>query len=203
MIMMMALLLAMPSLAQTGLQFGFKGGLQLTEMSFSSDMLGKNNRAGFCIGPTLKIGTPITGFFVDVAALYDQRDLKVDGQVLKQKSLIIPGNARLGTTVFNTFGVFLCAGPQLSFNVGKDMLQWIDDKGNAKQFALQNTTLSLNIGGGVTIGRHIEAAVYYNLPLGKTADFTWNTLQEQLEEQSWDRAKTTVDAWRLCVAYYF
>ena len=201
--MMMALLLAMPSLAQTGVQFGFKGGLQLTEMSFSSDVLDRNNRAGFCLGPTLKIGTPIVGFCIDVAAFYDQRDLKVDGQVMKQKSLIIPGNARLGTSIFEVLGVFLCAGPQFSFNVGDDMLQWIDDHGEAKQFTLQTTTLSLNIGGGVTIGSHLEASVYYNLPLGKTGDFTWNTLKEQLKDQSWDRAKTTVDAWRLCLTYYF
>ena len=199
----MALLLAMPSSAQSGAQFGFRGAVQLTEMSFDSEVLGSNNRTGFSIGPTLKISTPVTGLSVDVAALYDQRDLKVDGQILHQKSILLPGNARLGASVFKLVGIFLSAGPQLSFNLGNDIMQWVDQNGDAKQFTLQNTTLSLNIGAGVTIGSHFEGAVYYNLPLGKTADFTWNTLQEQLHDQSWERAKTTVDAWRLCLSYYF
>ena len=199
----MALLLAMPSSAQTGTQFGFRGGLQLTEMTFDSEVLGSNNRAGFTIGPTLKIGTPVTGFMIDVAMLYDQRDLKVDGQHMHQKSILLPANARLGASVFKLVGIFLSAGPQLSFNLGNDLMQWVDQNGDAKQFALQNTTLSLNIGGGITIGSHLEAAIYYNLPLGKTADFTWNTMREQLREESWERAKTKVDAWRLCLSYYF
>ena len=199
----MALLLAMPSSAQSGAQFGFRGAVQLTEMSFDSEVLGSNNRTGFSIGPTLKISTPVTGLSVDVAALYDQRDLKVDGQILHQKSILLPANARLGASVFKLVGIFLSAGPQLSFNLGNDIMQWVDQNGDAKQFTLQNTTLSLNIGAGVTIGSHLEGAVYYNLPLGKTADFTWNTLQEQLHDQSWERAKTTVDAWRLCLSYYF
>ena len=199
----MALLLAMPSSAQSGAQFGFRGALQLTEMRFDSEALGSNNRAGFSIGPTLKIGTPVTGFMIDVALLYDQRDLKVEGQHLHQKSVLLPANARLGASVFKLVGIFLSAGPQLSFNLGNDLMQWVDENGDAKQFALQNTTLSLNIGGGVTIGSHLEAAVYYNLPLGKTADFTWNTLRSQLGDESWDHAKSKVDAWRLSLSYYF
>lgn len=199
----MVLLLAMPSSAQSGVQIGFKGGVQLTEMSFNSDVLNNNNRAGFSVGPTLKIGTPVTGFFIDVSALYDQRDLKVDGQVMKQRSLLIPANARMEARFLNLFGMFLCIGPQFSFNMGNDLLQWIDEQGDAKQFTLQNTTLGLNIGGGVTLGRHLEAAVYYNMPLGKTGDFTWNTMREQLRDESWERAKAKVDAWRLCLSYYF
>ena len=199
----MALLLAMPSSAQSGVQIGFKGGVQLTEMSFSGDVLRSNNRAGFCIGPSMKIGTPVTGFAIDVSMLYDQRDLKVDGQILHQKSILLPANARLGASVFKLVGISLSAGPQFSFNLGNDIMHWVDQNGDAKQFTLQNTTLSLNIGAGVTIGSHLEATIYYNLPLGKTGDFTWNTLQEQLHDQTWERAKTTVDAWRLCLSYYF
>ena len=141
----MALLLAMPSSAQSGVQIGFKGGVQLTEMSFSSDVLRSNNRAGFCIGPSMKIGTPVTGFAIDVSMLYDQRDLKVDGQILHQKSILLPANARLGASVFKLVGIFLSAGPQFSFNLGNDIMHWVDQNGDAKQFTLQNTTISLNI----------------------------------------------------------
>lgn len=188
---------------QLRLQFGVRGALQLTQMDFNSDVLKSNNRSGFSVGPVLKFKTPVVGFMVDVAALYDQRDLKVDGQVMKQKSLLIPANARLGADVFGMFGIFLSAGPQFSFNLGDDMLHWTDAQGELRQFSLQNTTLSINIGGGVTIGKHLEGAIYYNMPLGKTGDFTWNDLSQSVQGESWSRAKSKVDAWRLCVTYYF
>lgn len=188
---------------QVRVQFGIRGGVQLTEMSFTDEVLKRNNRAGYSIGPALKFKTPIAGLGIDVAALYDQRDLKVEGKGLKQKSLLVPVNARLGASVFNMIGIFLSAGPQFSFNLGDDMLHWMDDEGNSRQFSLQNTTLSVNLGCGVTVGKHIEGAVYYNLPLGKTGDFTWNTMSQQMQNQNWEHAKTTVDAWRLCVTYYF
>ena len=188
---------------QLQVQFGVRGGLQLTQMDFNKDVLATNNRAGFSVGPVLKFKTPVAGFMVDAGLLYDQRDLKVDGQVMKQKSVLLPANARLGANVFNMVGIFLCAGPQFSFNLGDDMLQWIDEQGELRQFTLQNTTLSLNIGGGVTFGKHLEGAVYYNVPLGKTGDFTWNDMTQTLQGESWNRAKSKVDAWRLCVTYYF
>lgn len=194
--------MASPLFAQN-VQFGLRGGVQLTEMSFSGDALRTNNRTGFCAGPVLRIKTPVAGFAIDVATLYDQRDLKVDGLLMKQKSLLVPANARLGASVFSLLGIFLTAGPQLSFNLGDDILHWTDEASNIKQYTLQNTTLSLNIGGGVTVGKHLEAAIYYNMPLGKTGDFTWNRLTQQWQEEDWSHAKSRVDAWRFCVTYYF
>lgn len=194
--------MASPLFAQN-VQFGLRGGVQLTEMSFSGDALRTNNRTGFCAGPVLRIKTPVAGFAIDVATLYDQRDLKVDGLLMKQKSLLVPANARLGASVFSLLGIFLTAGPQLSFNLGDDILHWTDEASNIKQYTLQNTTLSLNIGGGVTVGKHLEAAIYYIMPLGKTGDFTWNRLTQQWQEEDWSHAKSRVDAWRFCVTYYF
>jgi hypothetical protein len=184
-------------------QFGVKGGVQVSEMSFTSDVLKRSNRAGFFLGPVVKFKTPIVGFGVDVAALYDQRDLKVDGHVIKQKSIIVPANARLGADVFSMLGLFISAGPQFCFNLGDDIFHWTSEENIDKQFTLQNTTLSLNLGVGVTVGRHIEGALYYNMPLGKTGDFTWNDLSQQLHEESWSHAKSTVDAWRISITYFF
>ena len=188
---------------QLKIQLGVKGGVQVTEMSFSGDVLKNNNRAGFFVGPVLKFKTPVVGLGVDVAALYDQRDLKVDGQVINQKAIVVPAHARLGADVLGVLGIFLCAGPQFSFNVGDDIMHWTTEAGEHKQYALQNTTLSLNLGVGVTVGKHIEGALYYNMPLGKTGDFTWNDLSHHVQGESWTHAKSSVDAWRLSVTYFF
>ena len=189
--------------AQAQVRFGVKGGFQLAEMEFNSKALKESNRAGFFIGPTLKIGLPITGLSVDATLLFDQRDLRVQGDTFKQKSLVAQGNMRAGAGLGDALSLFISAGPQFSFNVGDDVKQWFADDGDLKQFSLQETMLSFNIGAGATIAKHLEASVCYNLPISKTADFTWQQLGDELSDQTWHHAKTRTNAWSLAVVYYF
>src|SRR5574344_908984 len=86
------LLVATPAKAQ--LKLGVKGGLNITEMSFSADALNKSNRTGFFIGPSVKFSIPIVGLGVDVSALYDQRDSKIDDKTVSEKNINIPINLR-------------------------------------------------------------------------------------------------------------
>ena len=76
-VLVAAPLVAIPAQAQ--FKFGLKGGLNITDMSFSSDVLESSNRAGFFIGPTVKFTLPIVGLGVDASALYDQREANVKG----------------------------------------------------------------------------------------------------------------------------
>ena len=73
--------------APAQVRFGVKGGFQLASMQFNSDDLRSSNRVGFFIGPSLKIGLPLTGLNVDASLLYDQRDLRVQGETFRQQSL--------------------------------------------------------------------------------------------------------------------
>jgi hypothetical protein len=75
----------------------------------------------FFIGPPVKIGLPVTGLAIDAAALYDQRDLKVQHETFKQQSFVLQGDARYGVGLGDVLGLFLMAGPQFSFNVGDDV----------------------------------------------------------------------------------
>lgn len=205
-ILMVALLPAMPTHAQDDtfrVSFGVRGGLDIINMDFSGEALKSNNRAGFFIGPSLKLKTPVAGLNIDISALYDQRYLKIGDRKVTQQTLLIPAHARLGISVASLLGIFITAGPQLGLNVGEDTFQWRDVEDNPKQYLLQQTTISLNLGGGVTIGKHLEAGIYYNIPLGKTGDFSWASLQEQLSQQTMHLAKTKADAWRLAISYYF
>ena len=183
--------------------FGVKGGVELTHMEFSGDALRKSNRTGFYIGPQLKFQLPVVGLGIDGSLLYSQRELKVEGESIRQQSLLLPVHARYGVGIGDELGVFLCAGPQFSFNVGHDVFYWIDEEFGNNQFSLQNTTLSMNFGGGLMFAGHLEASVFYNVPLGKTADFTWDKLGSELYHHEWSRDKSNTNAWHISLTYFF
>jgi hypothetical protein len=184
-------------------RFGVKGGVQLATMEFSADAVDKSNRVGFCVGPVVKIGLPITGLSVDAALLYDRRDLKVEEETFKQQSLLLQGDFSCGTGIGDVIGIFVKLGPQFSFNVGDDLVHWATTKADNNQFSLQETMLSLNLGAGVTIANHLEGAITYNVPISKTADYTWSKLRDELSSQTWNHAKTRTNAWNITVTYFF
>lgn len=200
-VFLMAIVAVLPARAQ--IRFGVKGGLQLASMEFNSEVLDETNRAGFFVGPTLKIGLPVTGLGIDVSALYDQRDLKVQGETFKQQSLLLQGDFRCGAGLGDILCVFIKFGPQLSFNVGDDVMLWITDKGDKNQFALQETMLSINLGAGLTFAKHFEGAIHYNIPISKTGDFTWTQLGDVLLDQTLRHAKTRTNSWSASVTFFF
>lgn len=201
--MLLSAAIVMPLRAGSIMDFGFKGGFELVNMDFSADALKSSNRAGFYIGPSLRFTLPIVGLGIDASVFYSQRDLKVTGNNVSQRSLLLPANMRYGFGIGDIVSIFASAGPQFSFNMGDDVFHWVDEDGNDSQFTLQNTMFSANLGVGVCIGKHLEAGIYYNIPVGKTGDFTWEKLGDKLGDQTWNSAKSRVNAWHVSVAYYF
>lgn len=197
----MAWLMVMPLSAQS-VYFGVKGGFEVVNMEFNDEVFDKSNRAGFFIGPTFVISTMVPGLSLDISGLYNQRTLKVENESIDQQSILIPAHARYGASILDFGSIFLTAGPQLSFNVGPSKFYWEDAQNNGKQFALQDTKVSLDFGLGASIGHHLEAIVYYNIPIGKTADVTWNSV-EKATKNSLSSTKTTANSWMLSVAYIF
>jgi len=191
----------MPLLAQVS--FGVKGGIDVVDMQYNDEVLKSSNRAGFFAGPILRIETPVVGLGIDVGTFYHQRTLKVEEKSIEQKSLLLSSHARLGVDIGNIVGVYLCAGPQFSFNVGGSTFYWEDLEGYRKHFTLQETTLSADLGVGVTLGSNLEGAIYYNIPVGKTADLTWDTVVDHLQDDIMHRAKSRTDSWRITFTYFF
>ncbi len=194
-------LLLTPAVAQV--RFGVKGGFQVAEVQFSDKVFDKTNRNGFYAGPILKIGLPVTGLGVDVAALYDQRDLKIDNEKFRQQSLVLQGDFRCGFGIGDLLNFFLKLGPQFSFNLGDDVKHWYGSKGELNQFSLQETMLSGNLGAGVSFAKHFEATINYNIPISKTADFTWQQLGNQFVDQVWRHSKTRTNTWSVAACFYF
>ena len=200
---LLAMVLWLPAMAGSPVRFGVKGGFELTEMNFNASDLRQANRAGFYAGPVAKFSLPVVGLCIDASVLYSQRDLKVDGENILQKSLLLGGDLRYHIGVGDVVGIFVNLGPQLSLNIGDDIFYWKDDDQSNNQFALQNTMISFNLGLGMTFLQHFEAGIFYNIPAGKTADFTWDKVGDQLRDTSWSRAKTKTNAWHVAVAYFF
>lgn len=192
-VLVAATLVAIPAQAQ--FKFGLKGGLNITDMSFSSDVLESSNRAGFFIGPTVKFTLPIVGLGVDASALYDQREAKVKGtdNKLKQQAINIPINLRYDIGLGSLAAVYLAAGPQFGFNIGDKHQTLIEDVSDWK---LNTSNFSVNVGAGVMLLGHLQVGANYNIVCGKTGEVTvFDDVREVVRGRS--------NTWQISAAYYF
>ena len=199
---MLLIAMAWTTAVHAQVQFGLKGGLNVTNMSLSKDVLKSSNQCGFFIGPTLKFTLPIIGLGVDASALYDQRSAKVSAisstsgeQTLKQEQIAIPVNLRYGVGLGSMASIYFFAGPQFGFNVGDK-----EKKLDFGEWKLKSSNFSVNVGAGVMLAKHLQLSANYNVACGKTGDATIKTVE--------DAAKTITgtgksNAWQIAAAYYF
>lgn len=192
--------------ASAQVKLGVKGGLNVSKMSVSSDVLDADNRAGWFIGPTLKFTVPIVGLSFDVSALYDQKSTKVSddnngSKTIKQQAIDIPVNVRYGVGLGDAANIFFFAGPQFAFNVGDKEFKWNSTSSYENTFQLKKSTLSVNVGAGVTLLSHLQLTANYNIACGKTGDATvWNTI-EKTNEAVVKNGRT--NSWQVGLAYFF
>jgi opacity protein-like surface antigen len=195
---LVVLLATMTVAAQAQVQFGVKGGLNLTNMKFDESVADKSNQAGFFIGPTVKFTLPVVGLGIDAAALYDQRSAKVDDETLKQQSIQIPVNLRYGIGLGSTASVYIFAGPQFGFAIGDKVTEIAND---AFAWRLKDSNLSANVGLGLMLMNHLQVSANYNIALGTTGEVDVN----DAIGTAWDTAigKAKANSWQLSVAYFF
>jgi opacity protein-like surface antigen len=192
--------------ASAQVKLGVKGGLNVSKMSVSSDVLDADNRAGWFIGPTLKLTVPIVGLSFDVSALYDQKSTKVSddnngSKTIKQQAIDIPVNVRYGVGLGDAANIFFFAGPQFAFNVGDKEFKWNSTSSYENTFQLRKSTLSVNVGAGVTLLSHLQLTANYNIACGKTGDATvWNTVEKTSQEVV---KNGRTNSWQVGVAYFF
>ena len=196
-IALVVLAAAMSLTAQAqGIKFGVKGGLNITKVTFSKDIVSSDNKTGFFVGPSLKLSLPM-GFGADIAALYDERSADVTGynpessgtgnETIKQKSIQIPVNFRYNIGLGSTAAVYLAVGPQFGFPVADKVY---DTKFG--EYRLKNANLSINFGAGLTLMNHLEIGLTYNLAAGKSGEF-----------KDWNDVDTHNNAWQISAAYFF
>ena len=200
----LALLTTVPAQAQ--LKFGLKGGVNVTNMSFSSDVLDASNRAGFFVGPTVKFTLPIVGLGIDASALYDPREGKVklaykdveSENTVKQQQVVVPINLRYGVGLGSMASVFFFAGPQFGFNVG-DKTQSIYDQ--VADWRLKSSNFSVNVGAGFMLMSHLQLSANYNIACGHTGDVELKSTAADALRQI--KKGSRANAWQIGLAYYF
>lgn len=197
-LMVTMLMAVMPAHAQ-GINFGIKGGINSTEMKFDKSVFDSENRVGWFIGPTLKVALPVGGLGVDIAALYNQQETKLNDQSITQKNVVVPVNVRLNFGLGSTAGVYVAAGPQFGFNVGDDEFNWKDKENYENTFQLKKSSFSVNLGAGLYLSKHIELGFTYNISLGKTGDATFKDSMKAVTSDDDTKAK----AWTIAACYYF
>lgn len=190
--------------ANAQFKFGVKGGLNVTNMSFSKDVFDATNKTGFFIGPMVKVTVPIVGLSFDAAALYDQKeaDVKYTGtdseyfmENVKQKSINIPVNVRYGWGLGSVANMFLFAGPQWGINVGDKNFKWT----TGSSYSLKKSNFSVNVGAGVTLLSHLQVSANYNIACGKTADASLVKVGEAVIKG--DRSRN--NSWQIALGYWF
>lgn len=179
--------------ANAQVKFGVKAGANLTDMKFNSSVLNTENRTGFFAGPTVKFTLPIVGLNVDLSALYDQREVKVEGEKVTSKNIMVPLNLRYSIGLGRTAAVFLFAGPQFGFNLSDDKSM----KENMEEWRWKESNFSINVGGGITIS-HVELFANYNVMIGKTSEFNFKNTVDALAEGT-----ARANAWQVGMAYFF
>jgi len=195
-----ALFIALPSQAQV--KFGLKGGLNVTNMSLSSDVIKKDNQTGFFVGPTVKFTLPIVGLGIDAAAVYDQRDAKLDDEKISQHSINIPINLRYSIGLGSLAGVYFAAGPQFGFNVGDKNFSW-KTATSASNYKLKDSNFSINVGAGVMLISHLEIGFTYNIACGKTGEVNITDVAGSAAGQALGIKSNRTNAWQVSAAYYF
>lgn len=198
----LALLSFIPASAQ--FSWGLRGGLNLVNNDISAiskeSALDKDSYTGFFFGPMAEIQIPIIGLGIDASLLYSQKGLELaNGSDMKDQSLSIPVSLKYTFGLGNILGIFGQVGPQFDYKIG-DLDKTIelartDGSGkDVQEFLLDKYAWSINIGAGVKLINHIQAAVNYNIPLSQEG--TYNLYEDVKEGQVLDAFKAGDDAFK-------
>lgn len=201
------LAMAMPAKAQ--IKFGVKGGLNLASASLSDAWDAKGNAdnyTGFFIGPMVDITIPIIGLGVDGALMYSQKGTKISfddlgSTTFKQQGIEIPVNLKYSIGLGSLASIYFAAGPSFYFNMKSD-----DDftfNSVAGSLDYDKSEVSLNLGAGVKLLRHLQLGVNYNMGLTDSAKAK---IDSSKSSDMWDAIngesyKSKI--WQVSVAYLF
>lgn len=178
------LFMAIPSQAQ--IKFGIKGGLDVAKLN--SDY--SESATGFFVGPMAEFTLPLVGLGIDAAALYSQSGIKFEGQndSKKMQTIEIPVNLKWTVGLGSTLGVFVAAGPQFGFSLN-DIWEGVDNK---------KTVVSVNIGAGLKLLRHLQLGVNYNIGASKILEGS-----KLLEDNEYFNKSLRKNSWQVSLAYMF
>lgn len=190
--------------ANAQIKLGVKGGLNVSRLKLNDDMWTADNKSGFFFGPMVKVMVPLIGLSFDAAALYDEKKAKmrfsddvVGGDLsrtttIKQQYIDIPINVRYGVGLGSLANVFVFAGPQWGINVGDKNFKW----DASSSYSLKKATFSVNVGAGVTLFKHLQGSVNYNIECNKSGKMDTGRTNAK-----WVKGHN--NTWQVALGYWF
>ena len=200
------LAMAMPAKAQ--IKFGVKGGLNLASASLSDAWDAKGNAdnyTGFFIGPMVDITIPIIGLGVDGALMYSQKGTKISfdddlgSTTFKQQGIEIPVNLKYSIGLGSSASIYFAAGPSFYFNMKSDDDLTFDTMKGSLDY--DKSEVSLNLGAGVKLLRHLQLGVNYNMGLTDSAKAKIDSPSSAWDAINGESYKSKM--WQVSVAYLF
>lgn len=202
-------MLTMSVTSQAKVKLGVRGGYNITNMNFDKHVLETSNRAGFYLGPTLKIDLAL-GFDIEASALYNKASVKTDlydlydddkPVELNRESFAVPVNLRWGLGDESKLSAFIFAGPQFdfAFNEGTGDKEAIERA--VDNWHWNTSAVSLNVGVGLMLLKHIEMRVNYNIPCGETGHFKWK--ESDTYDDAYNTYKAKAGIWQIGATLYF
>ena len=185
------LFLLTASAAHAQVKLGVKCGYNIVDFTMSEKVLNAENRNGFFVGPTLKWEISAFGLGMDLSALYDEREIEVQGNEtmkIKQKNVTVPLNLRLTFGSRTSLGLFVYAGPQVGFSLNDD--EKVIDQ--ARTWKYKDSNFSVNLGGGILLFNTFQVSANYNVVCGRTADVTWLSARDAVIDDIEAQVKQTL-----------
>jgi len=152
-----------------GVKIGAKAGVNLANATFSTSALETNNFTGFQVGPMIEI-SGLTGFGLDAAVLYSEQGVKFNGTSItaldgKSSTLDIPVNLKFKLSLVNPLGIYLTAGPYISFKLDNQNTFSQDQALIKEEWMNKNFGVGLNFGAGFELFKHLQIGANYQLAL--------------------------------------
>lgn len=173
-----AALLMLATTAGAQVRFGVKGGLNISSVSLSSDIISSDNVTGFQIGPMVEVMAPFLGLGFDLGVLYSQKGMDTNEKSISTDYIDVPVNLKWKFGLLVMKG-YLAAGPYVNFKVSGDkvvdMPSSVVDQIKAKSFAA-----GLNLGAGVELIKFLQVGFNYgigltdNYSLSKGGNESWS-----------------------------
>ncbi|MBO4268657.1 MAG: porin family protein [Bacteroidaceae bacterium] len=175
-------IVCMPASAQFA--WGIRGGLNLVSNDISAvskeSVTSKDSYTGFFVGPMAEFQLPVIGIGIDASLLYSQKGLQLaQGEDVKNESLSVPLYLKYTFGLGNFLGVFAQAGVQFDYKIG-DLEQQFNiakegqaDRHDVQEFILNQNTWSANIGAGIKLIDHLQAAINYNIPITEDGAYSF------------------------------
>ena len=157
------------------LRLGIKGGLNIANVTLSSDIVKPYNVTGFHIGPLVELISPI-GLGFDGAILYSQKGIDIGDETIMTDYLEVPVNLKWKLqlpVIEHVCKPYAAAGPYAQIRLSEEKSTWKNIK---DQIETQSFGAGVNLGVGVELFSILQVGFIYGI--GLTDNYSVNKIKD-------------------------